>query len=261
MRKSGLQKQISSIFNDASVPVPDATTAMLPAQQGAVDTASATPSVSSSDGVDAAEGKPSLAQRMAGATTETVHTPAVPTIRPRPLAKAPAKTLNPKGQVAGQIKKVLMGSNKAKMDPRQKKMTIMVGVLSVVFAGVLFISLGGLGQSSKTNKDKSSSSETSTQLSSDQKSLQWHSPQPMPEQLRNPMDVMVTKVTNEQGSTRSGELIVKGIVFSKTRPTAIINDKILAQGESFDGVSVVKIDKDSVEFEKNGQRWTQTVQR
>ncbi len=265
MRKSGLQKQISSIFNETSVPEPDVTTATLPTQQDAVDTTSPeVPPISSSDSVHAAGSKPSLAQRMAAVTTasEAVHTPAVPAMRPKPLTKTPVKTLKPKGagDVTGQIKKALLGSSAAKMDPRQKKMTIMVGVLSVVFAAVLFVSLGGLGQSSKATTDEPSSAGTSAAVQSEN-SLQWRSPQPMPEQLRNPMDPVTSKVVSEQSSTGSDQVVVKGIVFSKTRPTAIINDKILAQGESIGGLTVVKISKESVEFEKDGQRWTQPVQR
>lgn len=245
MKKSGLQKQISSIFNEAPVPVPDGISEPMPTEPDAVDTAAA---------------KPTLAQRMAAAPTEAIHTAATPAMRPRPVVKKEIKTYQPKP--LSQIKKALAGSNKAKMDPRQKKMTIMVGVLSVVFAGVLFISLGGLGQSSAKAADEKDVPQTSSAVQTGQETLQWHSPQPMPEQLRDPMTPGLKKVGQQEQSTAgSDQVVVKGIVFSKTRPTAIINDQIMAQGESINGITVVTISKEKVEFESNGQRWTQPVQR
>ena len=265
MRKSGLQKQISSIFNDAPIPVSETSAPMLPRQCEM----SPVSNEECSDGVDQVhmeekvEQKPSLSKRMAVATTEAVHTPAAPALRPRPLAKAAVKPLAGKSNsdVAGQIKKVLLGSKNAQMDPRQKKMTIMVGALSVVFAAVLFISLGGLGNGKKTSKKASDTPDTTQTVQNEGSALQWHSPQPMPEQLRNPMDPVVVQAVEEVKTAGSRQMLVRGIVFSKTRPTAIVNDKIVAEGETINGATVIKIDKETVEFEKEGNRWTQPVQR
>jgi hypothetical protein len=58
----------------------------------------------------------------------------------------PAKTKSDQGAIA-RIKKIVCGSSKSSMDSRQKKAALLVGVLCVVFAGVLVVSLGGLGHS------------------------------------------------------------------------------------------------------------------
>jgi hypothetical protein len=58
---------------------------------------------------------------------------------------------------------------------------------------------------------------------------------------------------------RSG--LVRGILYSKTKPSIVIDDKrkIMYEGNTIQGVTIVKIHKDKVEFAKNDQRWTQKV--
>jgi hypothetical protein len=52
---------------------------------------------------------------------------------------------------------------------------------------------------------------------------------------------------------------VTGILYSEDDPTALIGHQIVHEGDAVDGVSVAKIHKDKVEFEKNGNRWTQAI--
>ena len=58
-------------------------------------------------------------------------------------------------------------------------------------------------------------------------------------------------------TTKAGA--VTGILYSKENPCALINRKLVYEGDTTNGVKVVKIDRCKVEFEKNGKRWTQTV--
>ncbi len=60
-------------------------------------------------------------------------------------------------------------------------------------------------------------------------------------------------------TTPMGERVT-GILYSKDRPAAIIGYRIVHEGETIRDVEVVKIHKDKVEFEKDGMRWTQTIQ-
>jgi len=55
--------------------------------------------------------------------------------------------------------------------------------------------------------------------------------------------------------------LVRGILYSKTKPSIVIDDKrkIVYEGNTIQGVTIVKIHKDKVEFAKNDQRWTQKV--
>lgn len=60
-------------------------------------------------------------------------------------------------------------------------------------------------------------------------------------------------------TTPMGERVT-GILYSNDRPAAIIGYRIVHEGETIRDVEVVKIHKDKVEFEKDGRRWTQTIQ-
>ncbi len=53
---------------------------------------------------------------------------------------------------------------------------------------------------------------------------------------------------------------ITGILYSEDNPSAIIGGEIAKEGDIIDGVKVVKIHKDMVEFEKNGEKWTQRAE-
>jgi len=53
--------------------------------------------------------------------------------------------------------------------------------------------------------------------------------------------------------------MVTGIVFSQDRPSAVIGSQVLYEGDTTQGVTVVRIYRDKVQFEKDGAKWTQAV--
>ncbi|MEN6333071.1 MAG: hypothetical protein ABFE01_02360, partial [Phycisphaerales bacterium] len=57
------------------------------------------------------------------------------------------------------------------------------------------------------------------------------------------------------------ELVLSGILFSLDRPAAIVDTQLVHEGQQISGATVKKIEKDSVEFEWNGQTWKQTVDK
>ena len=265
MRKSGLQKQIASIFDDVPVPETDSEPMQLPVQQqtaSGIDLDSLEDSSAAQDST-VQQQKPSLVQRMAETQADVAHTPTVTTVRPKPLPKTQVvlQRKKSKSTVMLKVKKAVYGSGKTKMDPRQKKMTIVVGMLSLLFVGVLVFSLGGLGQSKAKAADKENPQQESTVQVQEAKPLQWQKPQPLPAELRDPMKPQVTQSAQGSNAAEDGQLVVKGIVFSKNNPSAIIGNKIVQEGETLDGIKIIKINKDSVEFETSEKRWTQQVQR
>lgn len=58
----------------------------------------------------------------------------------------------------------------------------------------------------------------------------------------------------------SKEVSLKGILYSEDNPSALIGETVVAEGDIIDGVKVVKIHRDTVEFEKDGERWTQRAE-
>ena len=53
--------------------------------------------------------------------------------------------------------------------------------------------------------------------------------------------------------------VVVGIICNAENPTALINNEIAHEGDTINGVHVIKISRDKIQFEKNGSVWTQKV--
>lgn len=55
--------------------------------------------------------------------------------------------------------------------------------------------------------------------------------------------------------------VITGIIYAEEKSSATINGKIAHEAETIDGVKVIKIYRDKVEFEENNNRWTQRVRQ
>ncbi len=53
--------------------------------------------------------------------------------------------------------------------------------------------------------------------------------------------------------------VVTGVLYTADKPAATINGKVVHKGDIIDGVSVLNINADGVEFAKGGERWRQKV--
>jgi hypothetical protein len=53
--------------------------------------------------------------------------------------------------------------------------------------------------------------------------------------------------------------VVKGVICVTEGSTVLIDEHIVKEGETIYGVTVVKIDRDAVEFSKYGKTWRQRV--
>ncbi len=54
-------------------------------------------------------------------------------------------------------------------------------------------------------------------------------------------------------------LTVRGIISSRTEPSAIVGSEIVRTGDEIAGAKVIGIQKDCVVFERRGRRWTQQI--
>lgn len=106
--------------------------------------------------------------------------------------------------------------------------------------------------------------------------IDWQKPAPYPAAYRDPMELtaeMKTLIETAVATTvqigpgvdptqadRVGELTVKGIVFSEDKPSAVIGTRISHVGDIIAGVTIVRITERLVEFEKDGETWTQAVE-
>jgi len=53
--------------------------------------------------------------------------------------------------------------------------------------------------------------------------------------------------------------VITGIVYSDDKAAAVVGTKVVYTGDSLGAIKVVKIDNETVEFEKNGKTWIQKV--
>jgi hypothetical protein len=285
MRKSGLHKQIASIFDGGpqngtlpSAAAPSAESSSAPSVLRRLyggleeDAAGSVPVESSPGAADVSEAcetalkttaGPAAAIEPEGSLRETVlqHKPVPPETaegRPLPLPriKIHPKVRQKRVSLSRQIQKKLFGESGA--DPHQKKMAVLACGLAVVFGVVLFFSLGGVGGSPLPSSAKET--KTDETLHPFASGPVWAMPEALPEILRDPMKPETAKVTPaERPDEANRQFVVKGIVFSQHHSSALINDQIIREGQEFDGIRVVRITKTAVEFEADGRRWTQPV--
>jgi hypothetical protein len=182
--------------------------------------------------------------------------PAKPKFQPIPKRKTNLPTLQ--SQFLSKVKDFLVSLQDGSEQARQRKMAILVGLLSIVMACILF---SVLNKPEKGSDKPGSDTAASLDLNQTQTwKINWTAPELYPGTLRDPMRYNL--VTNADPTINQiGQLVVKGIVFSEEKPSAIISDRIVAEGEQILGVTVVKINKESVVFEKDDKTWTQPVQR
>ena len=87
--------------------------------------------------------------------------------------------------------------------------------------------------------------------------IDWPVPQKYPENIRDPM---ILGAQQEVRVDIHGVPVAKGVVTSEDRKYAIIGTQMVQEGDTVQGATVIKINPDSVEFEKDGKRWIQKVQ-
>ena len=238
-RRVGLQKKVSSIFT--GVPIPKDNGAQQPS------------------GAPAPE-RPNYAppSHLAGTTEKPQHPvqpppKAAPVKQPKPDVTVKTARQIPWQQTLERIKTKLFTPKPGVSPAKQKAMVILAPVLFLIMIFAFTRVLSSL--SPKTTGARSFG--PSKAVAGSNNEIDWQIPEPYPTTLRDPMQF--GSVTTAQGGT--GKLIIKGIVYSKNNPSAVIGNQIVHEGEKVFGATLVKINKDSVEFEMNGKRWTQKVQR
>jgi type II secretory pathway component PulC len=154
-----------------------------------------------------------------------------------------------------QIKSKLLATKPGVSATKQKVAVIAVPVLFIV---LIFVFVRAFSSPSRKITGAGTPRLVKAVATADTK-VEWKVPEPYPTTLRDPMQF--GPATTQTGQAGGTGLVVKGIVYSKNNPCAIIGDQMVHEGDEVLGVVIVKINEDSVEFGVNGKRWTQRVQR
>lgn len=263
--KRGLHKEITSIFD--GVPLPNSPVSPSPSTPaGGRDRSQKQPQPDKGrfempviSGPPAAD-KPKVSE-VAGPTTPAPR-PApkvVPIEKPQGDFVVKSSARNLFGNIVNQITARVLASKPGADPGRQKVMVLLIPVLFVVFIVVFIRVLPGLkggtvAQVQPAPKDTVSTSKTQ---------ITWETPEPYPTTLRDPMQfgsVSTSTGPDDQSGTEV-QLVVTGIVYSADSPTAVIGTKIVREGDEIMGAKVLKINPDSVDFEKDGKTFTRKVEK
>jgi hypothetical protein len=246
--KSGLHKKISAIFG--SVPIPRN------------DNMERLPAASEGKSPDCASLQPSVTGQLLSSS-----------LSPRQTAQSsPTAVSSKKFVMAGTVAKT-SGQNfwyqhwkqikskifvpKAGVDAgRHKTMVILMPLLLVVFIFII-IRVSNRPSPKSARAQNSEKANVDSSVATYEKKINWQVPDPYPASLRDPMQPGLSA----GGQGGNGGLTVKGIVYSEDNSSAVVNSQIVHQGDKISGVTVVKINKNGVEFEMDGRKWTQGVQQ
>lgn len=160
-----------------------------------------------------------------------------------------------------QIKNKLFKPKPGVRTAKQKAMVVMMPLLFIALIFMLF--RGGVFGTSAGHTEASTEDTASGVVTAGANTkIDWEIPAPYPTTLRDPMRLVPVEIpqTEQTETEKTIELIVKSILYSEDNPSAVIGGRIVHEGEKIRDVSIIKISKDSVEFEMNGKRWTQKVQ-
>jgi hypothetical protein len=251
--KAGLHKEISSIFS--GVPIPTNS----PAPDGSGSTGKSAGGEPVSDaGKVRDEGAAIPAETIAAVPsfTRAAHT--------QVTAKAKDKNWNPLQKLKDRLSAGKQGTGTA----RQKTMMVLIPVLAVV---LLFVLSRAFVRPARTMADVSQADGPDRRANGNSE-IEWEIPPVYPSDLRDPMELPPAMAAapdtviepNSQGTDQQGpeekKLIVKGILHTYDRPSAVVGTDIVHEGDTIMGTTVVKINKSSVEFASEGRRWTQNVE-
>ncbi len=285
--KAGLQKKVSSVFK--GVPVPQNKGAQQPSGTPAPNH---TPNVppkpvsadrqisqsslvkklnQSEDSSDKAEQKQTA--NVFPKPTSTNRMPQSPPVNKLSQPKEPLKQAAPQNEggplleatsqgLWQQIKDKLFTPKPGVSPTKQKAVVIMVPVLAII---MIFAFRQVLSKAPRQTEGAGIDDAPVVANADSGHEIDWKIPEPIAVIMRDPIKLPDESNTqngeqNETtGKVTTGTIIVRDIVYSHDKPSAVIGSKIVYVGDKINDVTIIKIDRDSIEFEKDGDRWEQNV--
>jgi hypothetical protein len=170
-----------------------------------------------------------------------------------------------------QIRDKLAGSKLGAGNTKDKVMLMLVPLLAIVMVFVF----RQVFDKSPGNARAAATDETPAAADSGDE-IEWEIPEPLPTVMRDPLklpgdgygqnghpDNMDNTQNPEQGTkteaVETAAMPIRGLVYSEDKSSVVIGNRIAYEGTKIDGVTIVKINRDSVELEKDGKTWVQKV--
>jgi hypothetical protein len=216
--------------------------------------------------------------------TANHQTPQIPPVKKPPQSRESFKEPEPVKQLESnpfiempsegllqRIKDKLFTPKPGASPAKQKALVILVPILLIVMVFVLRQVISKAPDKTKGAPKDNAPVEVANAGSGIE--IDWQVPEPLPAITRDPIklpgqsnsQIEEPNGIRNQGpneTTNQAETIsisVKDIVYSADKPSAFIGSKIVYVGDKVDGLTIVRIERDRVEFEKNGKRWVQKM--
>lgn len=287
--KAGLHKKVSSVFK--GVPVPQNNGVKQPSGTPAPDhTPDVPPKPVSADRqisqsslikkLNQSEDSPDKAEQNQTANispkpTSTNQMPKSPPInklpQPKESLKQAAKATQPESSpfieetndgLWQQIKDKLFTPKPGVSPTKQKAIVIMVPVLAII---MIFVFRQVLSKAPRQTEGAGTDDTPVVANADAGHEIDWKIPEPIAIVTRDP--VKLPDESNTQNGdpnettdkVTTGTIMVRDIVYSHDKPSAVIGSRIVYPGDKINGVTIIKINRDSIEFEKDGDRWEQNV--
>ncbi len=291
--KAGLQKKVSSVFKGVPVPQnnsakqqPSGTPATeqkpnVPPKPASTNKQTAQSSLISR--LSQSEDSPNDAEQSQKVNTVPKPAPANQAPQSPPVNKVsqPDKSLeqtSPQPENAPfieetsdgllqQIKDKLFTPKPGGSPAKQKAMVIMVPILAII---MIFAFRQVLSKAPRKTKGTEADDTPAVVSNADSGSeIDWVIPEPIKIVKRDPIQLPDESNTQnpEENTGQNGEantdnqgvIIIRDIVYSKDKPSAVIGTRIFYEGDEVNGMTIIKINRDSIEFEKDGEKWEQNV--
>jgi hypothetical protein len=182
---------------------------------------------------------------------ETQQKPAAPAQAPVEIKPSGPSALQ---QAVQRIKDKLFAPKPGVSPARQKAMVVLVPLMFIGMVLAFYKVLGGgAGETPGPNVIT-----PSNPIAATSGTIDWKIPMLYPTTLRDPMQFKKAEVIPTPNDPDKTEKIeIKGILYDEENASVIIGVEILHEGDKVLGATIVKINKDNVEFEMNGKKWTQ----
>lgn len=148
---------------------------------------------------------------------------------------------------------------------RQKAMVILIPVLAIV---MIFMFRQVLSSSPRQTKGATDDKTPVVAAAKSGHEIDWQIPAPLPAIERDPTKLPEQAAVTAASGTEPNQAVaaslnqafdVRDIVYSKDKPSAVVNAHIVYVGHKVGGATVVQILRDGVEFERDGTKWVEKV--
>jgi hypothetical protein len=185
---------------------------------------------------------------------KAVHEPS--SDKPVKAGIAEQKVVKIRRKTSARQKNKRLASKTGPSSRRQTTMVILVIALSILLFVLLFKPFSKSSNITGPGESQPATSQPTARTNAANIAINWQKPDVYPSNIRDPMILG----SQQQFYSETWKPNLVGLVYNEKQKYAIVGTELLQEGEEINGVKVIKINKDSVEFERDGQKWTQEVQ-